>query len=98
VTTDNTVPVSPVGTDTQIFRLGEKVRVYLPIDPALDLTTLQIGTAVSFNFTTGKIIAFSTTALSVKVLAVDPAGLVASYDSGTGNVTWTAGAVAEVEI
>lgn len=98
VTTDNTVPVSPVGTDTQIFRLGEKVRVYLPIDPALDLTTLQIGTAVSFNFTTGKIIAFSTTALSVKVLAVDPAGLVASYDSGTGNVTWIAGAVAEVEI
>jgi len=80
------------------FNSFDKIRVYLPIDPALDLTTLQIGTAVSFNFTTGKIIAFSTTALAVKVLAVDPAGLVSSYDSGTGNVTWIAGAVAEVEI
>lgn len=98
VTTDNTVPVSPVGTDVQIFRLGEKVRIYLPIDPALDLTTVQVGAAVSFNFTTGKIIAFDTTALPVKVLAVDPAGLVASYDAVSGNVTWVTGAVAEVEI
>jgi hypothetical protein len=98
VTTDNTVPVSPVSTDLTIFRLGEKVRIYLPIDPALDLTTLQVGTSVSFNFTTGQIVAFSTTALPVKVLAVDPAGLVASYSSVTGNVIWATGAVAEVEI
>lgn len=98
VTTDNTVPVSPVGTDLTILRLGSKVRIYLPIDSALDLTTLQIGTKVSFNFTTGKIVAFSVTALPVTVIAVDPAGLIASYSAGTGNVTWATGAVAEVEI
>lgn len=98
VTTENTVPVAPVGTDLTILRLGSKVRIYLPIDPALDLTTLQVGTAVSFDFTAGKIIAFNTTAIPVKVISVDPAGLIASYSSGTGNVTWATGAVAEVEI
>jgi hypothetical protein len=98
VTTDNTVPVAPVGTDVTILRVGSKARIYLPIDPALDLTTLQVGTAVSFDFTAGKIVAFSTTALPVKVLAVDPQGVIASYSSVTGDVTWATGAVAEVEI
>lgn len=98
VTTDNTVPVSPVGTDVQIFRLGEKVRIYVPIDPALDLTTLAIGTAVSYDFTAGEIIAFDTTALPVKVINVHPDSMRVSYDTVTGNATWVTGAIAEVEI
>ena len=98
VTTDNTVPVVPVGADCQFFRLGSGVRLYLPIDPALDLTTLQIGAAVSFDFTTGQIVEFDTTALAVKVLSVIQNSLIVSYDALTGNATWATGAVAEVEI
>lgn len=98
VTTDNTVPVVPVGSDVQFFRLGSKARIYLPIDPALDLTTLQIGEPVSFDFTTGEIIAFDTTALNVKVLRIIQNSLTVSYDTGTGNATWYIDPVAEVEI
>jgi len=98
VSTDNTVPVIPAGTDGQIFRLGSQVRIYVPIDPALDLTTLQIGTAVSWDFTANQIIAFATTALPVKVLAVHQNSYLVSYDALTGNATWATGSVAEVEI
>ncbi|HEY7414008.1 MAG TPA: hypothetical protein VH593_02355, partial [Ktedonobacteraceae bacterium] len=72
------------------YRLGSGARVALAIDPTL--ITLEGGlitAQVSWDFTNQKIIAFATTALNVRILAIKASGcMVPVYNSGTGFITW----------
>jgi hypothetical protein len=85
-------PVPTVGNGglVNFYRLGSGIRVALQIDPTL--ITLEgglINAQVSWDFTNNKIIAFSTTALAVKILAIKATGcMVPSYSAGTGLTTW----------
>jgi hypothetical protein len=88
-------PQSPVpsvdkGGLVNFYRLGSGARVALAIDPTL--ITLEGGlitAQVSWDFTNQKIIAFATTALNVRVLAIKASGcMVPVYSSGTGFITW----------
>jgi hypothetical protein len=88
-------PQSPVpsvdkGGLVNFYRLGSGARVALAIDPTL--ITLEGGlitAQVSWDFTNQKIIAFATTALNVRILAIKASGcMVPVYNSGTGFITW----------
>lgn len=85
-------PVPQVGSGglVNFYRLGSGARVALAIDPTL--ITLEgglINQQVSWDFTNQKIIAFATTALSVKILQIKSTGcMVPTYNAGTGFVTW----------
>lgn len=90
-----TTPQSPVplygsGQTINFYRLGSGARVILQIDPAL--ATLEGGLItqqVSWDFTNQKIVAFSSTALNVKILQIQTTNCkTVSYDSGTGFATW----------
>jgi hypothetical protein len=93
-------PVPQVGNGglVNFYRLGSAARVALAIDPAL--ITLEGGLItqqVSWDFTNQRIIAFATTALPVKILAVKAAGcMVPVYNSTTGFVTWNYNGAAAV--
>jgi hypothetical protein len=80
------------------YRLGSGARVALAIDPTL--VTLEGGLItqqVSWDFANQKIIAFATTALAVKILAIKSSGcMVPSYNAGTGFVTWNYNGAAAV--
>jgi hypothetical protein len=85
-------PVPSVGSGglVNFYRLGSGARIALAIDPAL--VTLEGGLItqqISWDFTAQRIIAFATTALNVKVLAIKSSNcMLPSYNSGTGFLTW----------
>jgi hypothetical protein len=85
-------PVPAVGSGGMVnfYRLGSGARIALAIDPAL--VTLEGGLItqqVSWDFTAQRIIAFATTALTVKILSIKSANcMVPTYNSGTGFLTW----------
>jgi hypothetical protein len=85
-------PVPTVGSGglVNFYRLGSGARVALAIDPTLiSLEGGLITQQVSWDFTNQKIIAFATTALNVRILAVKASGcMVPVYTSGTGFTTW----------
>jgi hypothetical protein len=86
-------PVPTVGSGglVNFYRLGSGARVALAIDPAL--VTLEGGlitAQVSWDFSAQRIIAFATTALPVKVLAIKATGCMRPiYNAGTGFTTWS---------
>jgi hypothetical protein len=87
-----TSPVPTVGSGglVNFYRLGSGIRVALAIDPTL--VTLEGGLItqqVSWDYTNQKIIAFATTALTVKILSIKSSGcMVPTYNAGTGLTTW----------
>jgi hypothetical protein len=97
-TPQSPVPVVGSGGMVNFYRLGSGARVALAIDPTL--VTLEGGLItqqVSWDFANQKIIAFATTALAVKILAIKSSGcMVPSYNAGTGFVTWNYNGAAAV--
>src|SRR5262245_11098036 len=93
-------PVPTVGSGGMVnfYRLGSGARVALAIDPTLiSLEGGLITAQVSWDFTNQKIIAFATTALAVKILAIKASGcMVPSYSAGTGLTTWSYNGAAAV--
>jgi len=93
-------PVPSVGSGglVNFYRFGSGARVALAIDPTLiSLEGGLITQQVSWDFTNQKIIAFATTALNVRILAVKAAGcMVPTYNSGTGLITWNYNGAAAV--
>jgi hypothetical protein len=89
--------VSP-GMLVNFYRLGSGARVALAIDPTLiSLEGGLITQQVSWDFVNEKIIAFATTALNVRILAVKATRcMVPVYTSGTGFVTWNYNGAAAV--
>lgn len=84
------VPVVDKGGMVNFYRFGSGARVALAIDPTLiSLEGGLITAQVSWDFTNQRIIAFATTALSVRILAIKASGcMVPSYSAGTGFTTW----------
>jgi hypothetical protein len=84
------VPETDKGGMVNFYRFGSGARVALAIDPTLISLEGGLVTAqVSWDFVNQKIIAFATTALNVRILAVKAARcMVPVYTSGTGFVTW----------
>jgi hypothetical protein len=93
-------PVPTVGSGglVNFYRLGSGIRVALAIDPTL--ITLEGGlitAQVSWDYANQKIIAFATTALNVRILAIKAAGcMVPSYSAATGFTTWNYNGAAAV--
>lgn len=89
-TPQSPVPTVGSGGAVHFYRLGSGARVALQIDPTL--ITLEGGlitAQVSWDFTNNKIIAFATTALNVRILAIKASRcMVPSYSAGTGFTTW----------
>jgi hypothetical protein len=92
------VPSTDKGGLVNFYRLGSGARVALAIDPTL--ITLEGGlitAQVSWDYTNQKIIAFATTALNVRILAIKASGcMVPVYTSGTGFITWNYNGAAAV--
>jgi len=86
-------PVPTVGSGglVNFYRLGSGARVALAIDPTLvSLEGGLITAQVSWDFSAQRIIAFATTALAVKVLAIKASGCMRPvYNAGTGLTTWS---------
>jgi hypothetical protein len=87
----STVPTVGSGGLVNFYRLGSGARVALAIDPTLiTLEGTLITSQVSWDYTNQKIIAFATTALSVKILQIKSTNcMVPVYNAGTGFTTWT---------
>lgn len=99
-TPGNTVQIAVAGMTTSYFKLGSNAQIVVQCDPTL-ATALESGLVnqqVSWDFVNQKLIAFSTTALPVKVQSVNTNSQIVSYDSGTGAVTWTQGTAAVILI
>lgn len=96
------VPTGSGGATVPFYRMGSKARIVLPIDPALvSLDGSLITAQVSWDFTANRIVAFSTTALPVKVINVNAGNSkVVSWNNTTKLATWVESgvAVALVEI
>jgi hypothetical protein len=92
------VPTVDKGGMVNFYRLGSGARVALAIDPTL--ITLEGGlitAQVSWDFVNQKIIAFATTALNVRILAIKAAGcMVPSYSGTTFFTTWNYNGAAAV--
>lgn len=90
------VPLISPQMMVNFYRLGSGARIALKMDPALTLDGSIITQQVSWDFATQQIVAFSATALNVKILEVATANcMTVAYDAGTGFATWnTNGAVA----
>lgn len=84
------VPLSAVGMLTNFYRLGSGARIPLKVDPALISAEGSIITQqVSWDFTLQMIVAYSVTALNVRILEVAADNcMTVSYDAGTGFATW----------
>lgn len=92
------VPLATAGMQVNFYRMGSGARICVAIDPALINLYGQIITSqVSWDFAAQRIVAFSTTALPVKVLKVVPTNcMTVNYTLGSGKATWNrngAGAV-----
>lgn len=96
------VPLSAAQMMVNFYRLGSGARIPLKIDAGLAATLIAGGVnqQVSWDFTTQSIVAFSVTALDVRILEVATENcMTVTYDAGTGFATWaTDGAVAIVLI
>lgn len=92
------VPLTAAQMMVNFYRLGSGARIPLKIDATLAATLVAGGVnqQVSWDFTTQEVIAFSVTALNVRVLEVAVENCMSvTYDAGTGFATWnTNGAVA----
>ncbi len=100
-TPQSPVPLTPGTGLVNFYRLGSGARIALAIDPTLIGDAGQIITQqLSWDFTAQQIVAFSVTALNVRVLEIAVGNsMTVSYDAGTGFATWNkSGAVAIVLI
>jgi hypothetical protein len=90
-TPQSPVPVVGSGGLVNFYRLGSGARVALAIDPTLiSLEGGLITQQVSWDFALQRIVAFATTALAVKVLAIKASGCMRPvYSAGTGYTTWS---------
>lgn len=90
----STVPLTLGTGQVNFFRMGSGARIWLPIDPTLvSLDGGLINQQVSWDFTNEKIIAFSSTALPVKILSIQTQGARnVSYSAGAA--TWNTTSVA----
>lgn len=84
------VPLSATTMLVNFYRLGSGARIPLKIDPALVSAEGQIITQqVSWDFNNSMIVAYSVTALNVRLLEVAVGNsMTVSYDAGTGFATW----------
>lgn len=93
-------PVPLAGTYGQVnyYRLGSGARIVVAMDSALaSLGDAVISSQVSWDFTNQKLIAFSTTALPVKVLRIYSSNcMTVNYDGVTGFATWNRNGAAAV--
>ena len=84
----NNVGTVQAGQSVQFARFGSGLRLAVQCDPALvSLDAGAINQQVSWDFTNQKLIAFATTALPVKVLAIVPNSKIVTVTSGVA--TWT---------
>jgi len=100
-TPQSPAPTAGAGATIPFFRMGSKARIAVEIDPALvSLSGGLITQQVSWDFTNNKIIAFSTTALPVKILDIQIGNSkTVVYDSVNNVATFNnAGSVAIIEI
>jgi hypothetical protein len=93
VTPQSGVPLVTNGMNVNFFRMGSGARIVVLCDSTLAAALAggdASNTEVSWDFTNQKLIAFSSTALPVKVLGVNIGNSkVVAYDSGTGFANWT---------
>lgn len=84
------VPLIANGMLVNFYRLGSGARIPLKIDPALVSAEGSIITQqVSWDFANQMIVAFSVTALNVRLLEIAAQNcMTVSYDAGTGFATW----------
>ena len=98
----NTVQQYTAGMTISFFRLGSNARIVVQVDPSVvaSLDAGAINQQVSWDYTNQKLVAFNATpgALPCKVLSVNTNSKIVSYNAGTGALTWTAGAVAVIQI
>jgi hypothetical protein len=97
-TPQSPVPCTDLGGQVNFYRFGSGARVALEIDPTLVSLEGGLVTAqVSWDFANQKIIAFSTTAVPLKILGIKVGGCYTATRSGTtGFVTWNRNAAAAV--
>lgn len=98
----NKVPISVAGQNIAYFRLGSNIRLPVQVDPTLvaSLEGNPITQQVSWDFTNQKLIAYSSGAgaLNVKVIAVNENSKYVTYNSSTGNVSWSYGPAALIQL
>lgn len=95
MTPQSRVPLSGSGMSVNYFRLGSGARIWVQSDTGLaaSLEGNIITQQVSWDFTNQKLIAFNTTALACKILAVNIGNSkIVSYNGTTGFANWTNGA------
>jgi hypothetical protein len=100
-TPQSPVPLFATNATLSFYRLGSGARIAVKVDPALvSLEGGLITQQVSWNFTTQTLVAFSVTALPVKVLKIFASNCkTVSYDPATGFATWNNnGACALIQI
>ena len=96
----NTVQQAVAGMSMSYFRLGSNARIAVQCSAAL-ANTLSAGLTnqqVSWDFVNQILVAFSVTALPVKVLEVNTNSKIVSYNATTGALTYTTGACAIIQI
>lgn len=91
ISPSSNVPLYGSGMSVNFMRPGSLARIALPIDPTLvnTLAGASETTAVSWDFTANRIVAFNTTALPVVIEFLSTTSKIVTYNSGTGYATWT---------
>lgn len=100
-TPQSPAPTAGAGATIPFYRMGSKARIAVQIDPALvSLDGGLITQQVSWDFTANQIVAFSTTALPVKIVDIAIGNSKTVVWDAVNNVATfnTAGSVAIIEI
>lgn len=100
LTPGNNAPQAQALMSMNFFRLGSNARIAVQCDATLAaaLDGNAISQQVSWDFTNQKLIAFAVTALPVKVLGVNTASKIISYNAVTKVVSWIVGAAAIIQL
>lgn len=101
ITPGNSVPQSSAGMTTNYFGLGSDARIAVQCDSTLAaaLDSGAVNQQVLWDYTNQKLIAYTSgTALPVRVLSVNTNSVIVNYNSGTGALTYTTGAVAVIQL
>ena len=95
-TPQSPAPQQSAGGFISFYRLGSGIRLALEIDPAVVIDGLATNTPVTWDFSAQRIIA-GAGPLPVKILRTFSANcMAASYNAGTGNLTWNRNAAAAI--
>jgi hypothetical protein len=91
ITPSSNVPLYTGGMSINFMRPGSNARIALPILASLvnTLAGASETTQVSWDFTLNQITTFATTALPVVIEFLSTTSKIVTYNSGTGNATWT---------